>query len=257
MASEPHTLQPRVSTRYRFRWHSAAFLATMFVLAIMALAAVIASSRASSTPLLDERTMAATRELAAARQPARISLAGASEIQLMLPVYEQQVTAIGYHPVEGDNLIPLNPNGRQLNGSFISNLGLMTADNGPGYFLMSEGGRFGSPTCSIDIGAPAGTVIFAPVDGTVAGIRSYNLKGECPDMEVKIQPQFQTNMLVVMTHMDSIQATLGQPVRAGETRLGSVRQLDGCIEQQLSRYTYDSGNHVHMQAEYLNKQSRL
>ena len=41
----------------------------------------------------------------------------------MLPIFEQQVTAIGYHPGDGDNLITLNPNGRQLNGSFISSLG--------------------------------------------------------------------------------------------------------------------------------------
>lgn len=256
MALEPHTLQPRVSSRYRFRWHSAAFLATMFVLALVALAAVIASSRAASTPLLDEHTMAAAREVASTHEPARIPLAAAGEIHLMLPIFEQEVTAVGYHPVDGDNLITLNPIGRQLNGSLISGFGQVTQGDGPGYFLMEEGGRFGAATCSLDVGAPAGTVVFAPVDGIVAGIRTYNLRGECPDTEVRIQPRNQSNMVVVMTHIGNIQATLGQPVRAGETRLGSVRGLDGCIEQQLGRYTYDSGNHLHLQVEYLNTKNQ-
>lgn len=256
MALEPNTLQPRVSSRYRYRWHSAAFLATMFVLALVALGAVIASSRAASTPLLDEHTMAAAREVGMTHEPARIPLATAGDIHIMLPIFEQEVTAVGYHPVDGDNLITLRPNGRHLNGSFISSLGQVSQPEGPGFYLMEEGGRFGTATCSLDVGAPAGTVVFAPVDGIVAGIRNYNVRGECPDTEVRIQPQYESNMLLVMTHMGNIQATLGQPVRAGETRLGSVRRLDGCIEQQLSRYTYDSGNHLHMQVEYINTKSK-
>jgi len=252
MSLERDTLRPRVSSRYRYRWHSAAFFATMFVLALVALVGVIASSRAESTPLLDEHTMAASRQVGWTHKPAKFSLAAAGEINLMLPIFEQEVTSVGYHPVDGDGLITLIPNGRQLNGSIISSLEILSREDGPGYYLMEEGGRFGSATCSLDVGAPAGTVVFAPVDGTVAGIRTYNLRGECPDTEIRIQPQNQSNMLVVMTHLGNIQATLGQLIRAGETRLGSVRRLDGCLEQQLGRYTYDSGNHVQMQVEYLN-----
>ncbi len=255
MASEPHTLQPRVTARYRYRWHSAAFLAAMFILAMVALIAIIASSRASSTPLLDESTMSAARELATTHKPAQIPLAGVTGMQLMLPIFEQEVTAIGYHPVDGDNLMSLSPNGHRINGSLISSLGQVAPPGGPGYYVMDEGGKSGSPTASIDVGAPAGTIVFSPVDGTIAGIRSYNLNGKCPDTELKILPNNQSNMVVVLTHLNYIQGTLGQPVRAGETRLGAVRELDGCIEQQLSRYTYDAGNHVSMQVEYLSKKS--
>jgi hypothetical protein len=200
--------------------------------------------------------MAANRELAATRLPAPIVIAGAADIQLMLPIFEQEVTAIGYHPAAGDNLVSLNPNGHQLNGSIITSLGQVAPADGPGYYLMGEGGSLGSATASIDVGAPVGTVVFAPVNGTIAGIRSYNLNGVCPDTEIKIQPQNQSNLFVVVTHMGNVQATLGQPIRAGETRLGSVRQLDGCIEQQLGRYTYDYGNHVSMQVEYLINRSK-
>ncbi|MCL4473472.1 MAG: M23 family metallopeptidase [Actinobacteria bacterium] len=255
MASEPHTLQPRVTARYRYRWHSAAFLSAMLVLAMVALIAVIASSRASSTPLLDESTMSAARELATTQKPAQIALAGVTDMQLMLPIFEREVTAIGYHPVDGDNLMSLSPNGHQINGSLISSLGSQSAAGGPGYYIMEEGGKSGSPTASIDVGAPAGTIVYSPVDGTIAGIRSYKLNGKCPDTELKILPNNHSNMVVVITHLNNIQSTLGQPVRAGDSRLGAVRQLDGCIEQQLSRYTYDTGNHVSMQVEYISKKS--
>lgn len=252
MATEPHTLQPRITTRYRYRWHSAAFLASMFVLAMLALGAVIASSRTASTPLLDERTMSAAREMASVQIPAAIPISAAGEVQLMLPIYEEQVTAIGYHPVDDRNVVNMRPNGHQVNDSIFSSLGRVTSAEGPGYFVMGEGNTLGSSTGSLDVGAPAGTVVFSPVDGTIAGIRAYQLKGRCPDTEIKIQPLNQSNMIVVLTHMGDIRATLGQPVKAGESRLGAVRQLDGCLEQTLGRYTYDSGNHVHMQVEVLN-----
>ena len=251
MATEPHTLQPRVSTVYRYRWHSAAFLATMFALAMLALAAVIVSSRASSTPLLDEQTMSAARELASVQLPAQIHIAKAGEVQLMLPIFEEQITAIGYHPTDEEGVVSLVPNGHQANSSILGSLGGLSAREGPGYFIMGEESRVGPPTSSMDVGAPAGTIVFAPVDGTVAGIRAYNVQGKCPDTEIKIQPLHQSNMVVVMTHVGNLQATLGQPVKAGVTRIGSVRQLDGCVEQQLGRFTYDAGNHLHMQVESL------
>ena len=196
--------------------------------------------------------MSAARELATTMKPAAIPLAEANGMQLMLPVFEREVTAIGYQSVDGDNIISLNPIGHQINSSMITGWS-QSSSGGPGYFLMDDSGKSGPPTTSMDVGAPAGTVVFAPVDGNIAGIRSYELNGQCPDTELKILPRNQSNTVVVLTHLGNIQASLGQPVRAGETRLGAVRGLDGCIEQQLGRYTYDTGNHVHIQVEYLSK----
>jgi len=200
--------------------------------------------------------MSAARELATTRQPMAIPLAEASGVQIMLPIFEQEVTAIGYAPADGDNIVALTPYGHQLNGSLFSSFSQVKPSDGPRYYLMGDDSRPGPATSSMDVGAAAGTVVFSPVNGSIAGIRSYNLKGQCPDTEIKIQPQNQSNMLVVLTHLGNIQATLGQPVRAGESRLGSVRKLDGCVEQQLSSYTYDRGNHVHLQVEYLVNRSK-
>lgn len=225
----------------------------MFIIAMIALGAMLVSSRAVSTPLLDDHTMSADRAMAARRAPSQVSLASTGNLQLMLPVFEREVTAIGYHPVAGEGVVELVPRGRQANSSFISQRleGVISGSEGPEYFVMSGSGGPGPPHQAIDVGAPAGTFVFAPVDGTVAGIRSYSLVGRCADVELTIKPRSDSRLLVILTHIDQLEVSLGQPIRAGETRLGTVRALDGCVEQELSRYTYDHGNHLHMQVEAL------
>lgn len=195
--------------------------------------------------------MKASRATAARKTPSQISLALAGNLQLMLPVHEQEVTAIGYHPVVDENVMVLAPQGSHANSSFISQgLGQVFSDgNALEYYIMSEDDRLGPPTRSMDVGAAAGTFVYAPVDGTVAGVKSYNLNGRCPDIELMIKPRAESRLLVVLTHVDGLQVSLGQPVKAGETRLGAVRRLDSCVEQELSRFTYDNGNHLHMQVE--------
>lgn len=225
----------------------------MFVIAMIALGAMLVSSRAVSTPLLDDHTMSADRAMAARRAPSQVSLAGTGNLQLMLPVFEREVTAIGYHPVADEGVVELMPRGHQANSSFISQRleGVISGSEGPEYFVMSGNEGPGTPHQAIDVGAPAGTFVFAPVDGTVAGIRSYSLVGRCADVELTIKPRSDSRLLVILTHIDQLEVSLGQPIRAGETRLGTVRALDGCVEQELSRYTYDHGNHLHMQVEAL------
>jgi hypothetical protein len=225
----------------------------MTALALAALAYLILSSRVSSSPLLDEETVSASKVAATLKEPMELALARAGDISLMLPVYQDEVTAIGYHPAEGDQVVSLEPIGTRINGGLLEKgLGQsLTGGDIPGYFIMEEGTELGLSTQAMDVGAPAGTVVYAPVDGVVDGIRDYRLRGQCPDTEVRIQPRDHANFVVVLTHLDSSEAALGQPVKAGVTRLGAVRKMDGCYTQQLGEYTYDEGNHLHMQVERL------
>lgn len=242
-------MQPRARARFRLRWQSAAFLGVMVILAAIALVLIIASARDEPTPLLDEETLAASDELALTQTPEKVPLARVGELELMLPVVSQSVTAIGYHPVEDEDVISLEPFGKQFNASVISGISQMfDSEEGFGYYIMDEDSDV-SPTTSLDVGAPYGTFVFAPVDGTVVGIRPYDFAGECPDTEIRIQPLNQSNVVVVMTHLTSIEATLGQPVKAGESRIGSINKLDGCITHKISEFTADDGNHVHVQVE--------
>lgn len=183
--------------------------------------------------------------------PADITLASADGLQLKLPIYENEVSAIGYHPINGEDIVELEPAGTQANGSiFEKGLGqYLNGGDGPSYIVMYGSDDVGSAMASIDVGAPAGTMVYSPVDGTIAGIRSYEIRGHCADTEIRIESQGQTSMVAVLTHIENPEVALGQPVKSGVTRLGSVRQLDGCYEQQLGKYTYNTGNHVHMQVE--------
>lgn len=249
MSSKPQTMQSRGKKRYRYHWHSAAFLGVMFILAAIAMVLIIASSGDSSTPLLDEETMAASREVASTTTPEAVPLAGAGELELMLPIVGPAVTAIGYHPVEDDDVISLDPKGKQVNPSMISGIGQMfDSDEHVAYYVMDEDSDV-SPTTALDVGAAFGTFVYAPVDGTVVGIKSYEFAGKCTDTEVRIQPLNQSNVVVVMNHLDNIEATLGQPVKAGASRIGAVNKLDGCLTHKISEFTADSGNHVHIQVE--------
>lgn len=253
MSSQFQTTQPREEKRYKYRWHSAAFLGAMFVLAVIAVILLIISSRNSPTPLLDEETMAASKELATTQTPEEIPLAVAGGLELMLPVVGQEVTAIGYHPIEDDDIISLDPNGKQVNASMVSGIGQMFDDDEKvGYFVMEEDSDV-SPTTALDVGAPYGTVVYAPVDGTIVGIKSYDFAGDCPDTEVRIQPQNQSNVVVIMTHIENVEATLGQPLRAGVTRIGSINKMDECLTQKMSEFTSDEGNHVHLQVELIRR----
>ena len=252
MASQPHMLRPRAGTyrRYTYKWHSAAFLATMLVIAMAALGATIVSSRAPSTPLLDNTTMSAMREMASTRPPEKVPVAQAGGLQLMLPVYSGEITAIGYHAANSPDAVTLAPTGHQANGSFISRgIDFLFPQGGFQYVTMGDGNGFGPATQAMDLGAPAGTRVYAPVNGVIAGIRSYAIDGHCPDVEIKVRPQSDATMLVVLTHIDQPQVTLGQPIRAGVTKLGAVRGLDGCVDQPLKRYTSDNGNHLQMQVD--------
>lgn len=249
MSSTPQTMKPRRKARHQLRWHSAAFLGVMFILAVIAAVLIVTSSRDSSTPLLDEETIAASKEQASTQNPESLVLASAGQLDLMLPVVAASVTAVGYHPVEDDDIISLDPRGKQVNASVISGIGqILQSDDSIGYYVMEEDSDV-SPTTAMDVGAAFGTFVYAPVDGTVVGIKSYEYAGDCLDTEVRIQPLSQSNVIVVMTHLDNIEATLGQPVKAGDSRIGVVNKLDSCLVHKISEFTADSGNHVHIQVE--------
>ena len=54
-----------------------------------------------------------------------------------------------------------------------------------------------------------------------------------------------------VTHLDEppdgVRPSVGTPVRAGVTELGRVRDFSAVAQQEISEFTADSGNHVHME----------
>jgi hypothetical protein len=112
-------------------------------------------------------------------------------------------------------------------------------------------GRSGSPDTAVDVGAKAGTAVFAPVDGTVVYVREYKLYGKYSDYEVHITPTGTDDVDVVLIHISDVCVSPGDEVTGGLTRVASVRRLSNLTTLQLGRYTTDGGNHTHVQVNRL------
>lgn len=103
---------------------------------------------------------------------------------------------------------------------------------------------------AIDVGATAGTTVYAPVTGTVVLVKDYQLYNRVPDIEIHIQPDGHPEMDCVAIHITDAQVQAGDHVEGGVTPIASVRDIACSIDGiQLSDYTPadDPGNHTHIQ----------
>jgi hypothetical protein len=110
----------------------------------------------------------------------------------------------------------------------------------PRWYQLGGGG-----TSAIDVGAPVGSDVYSPVDGTVVAIRPFVVEGKRYGSEIDIQPQTGPSLLVAVTQLVADPAlTVGTAVVSGATKLGRVVNLAAVERQSLARYTNDAGNHV-------------
>lgn len=103
---------------------------------------------------------------------------------------------------------------------------------------------------SLDVGAKAGSTVYAPVTGTVVLVKDYDLYGYVPDIEVHIQPEGHPELDLVMIHQSDTKVKKGDKVAGGVTPVSSVRDIaKDLTDIQLSFFTAedDPGNHSHIQ----------
>jgi hypothetical protein len=174
-------------------------------------------------------------------KPQVVALQGS--IRLMLPV--SRVTAIGYH-ASGDDAFALRPVGRQVNQGLVSRLARSLfggGGNGMRYYVL--GGGEGPSTSSLDVGAPTGTDVYSPVDGTVVGITPYILAGKHMGAQIDIQPSGNPSLVVSLTHLrPDPNLSVGSNVSATTSKVGTVLDFTKVERQALARVTQDAGNHV-------------
>lgn len=173
-------------------------------------------------------------ELGSGARPPEVVIARADGVEVHIPVDPQRVTAAAFHPINDPSGVALRASGA---------LPIQQSDRGD---------RAGPETAALDVGAPAGTAVYAPVDGTIASVSDYVVLGRIEGYEVTIAPSVAAGGLVLrLTHLDlpadGGTPSVGTAVRAGVTPLGRVRDFSGVAEQEISRFTADSGNHVHME----------
>ncbi len=166
---------------------------------------------------------------------------------ILLPVARQATTAVAYHPVDNAGTVPFSPVGDRLGGG---DLGQRLADifaggGGVQYYLMAGGGgEASSSTSGLDVGAVPGAAITSPVDGKVTAIKQYSLLGRYDDVEIDIRLAADSSLLLMMTHVNKPKVAIGDVVQRGTTALGLVRGFPPALDQPLSQYTSDTGDHV-------------
>ena len=112
--------------------------------------------------------------------------------------------------------------------------------------MAGAGGERSSLTAGLDVGAVPGSAVVSPADGKVTGIKRYRILGRYADVEMHVQLAHDPSLLLVLTHLTRPKVEIGDVVACGDTVLGAVRGFPTTLDQPLSRYTSDTGDHVQM-----------
>jgi len=178
-------------------------------------------------------------------------------LHLYLPVTVDSLTEIAFHQASGktalhiDSLLPdANMNVVAQNhgsGRTVPTQTVEPAVLTGSVLRMWRSNRRGAPDTAADIGALPGTLVYAPVTGTVLQVRPYKLYEKYDDYEIHIQPNGWKDVDVVIIHVDSPSVKAGDRVVGGITRIAIVRKLSDRVTPQIAAYTKDRGDHVHLQ----------
>ena len=152
--------------------------------------------------------------------------------------------------MDNADAVPFAPAGDRLSGG---SLGQQLADIFAGggavqYYLMAgTGGERSSSTAGLDVGAVPGSVVVSPADGKVTAIKQYRILGRYPDVEMRIQLARDPSLApgAHAPHACPRWRSATWWLR-GDTVLGAVRGFPTSLDQALSRYTSDTGDHVQM-----------
>ena len=163
-------------------------------------------------------------------------------VRLQMPISQTRVTAIGYHAA-GDGAVQLAPSGHQANEGLLQRVFHSVFGGnggGPGWYQLG-----GGTTSALDVGAPVGTNVYSPVDGTVVAISPYVVGGKRYGSQIDIQPENAPSVVVSLTQLKADPSlSVGSTVVSGARKLGTVVDLAAVERQALARYTNDAGNHV-------------
>jgi len=178
-------------------------------------------------------------------------------LHLYMPVTVESLTELAFHQASGKTALHVE--------SLLpdANMNVVAQNHGSGRTVPTEtvtpsvltgsvlrmwrSNRSGAPDTAADIGALPGTLVYAPVTGTVLQVRAYKLYEKYDDYEIHIQPGGWEDVDVVIIHVDSPSVKAGDRVVGGITRIATVRKLSDRVTPQLAAYTKDAGDHVHLQ----------
>jgi hypothetical protein len=177
-------------------------------------------------------------------RPKPAPLATVTNLQIKAPVASSAVTKIGYHG-SPTGALALQPRGRQANEGLLARLWHRiagTEKKGPVWYQL---GGAGPGTHVLNVGAAPGTDVYAPVDGVVASLTDYIVDGRRYGVRLDIRPTAAPSVVVSLTHVRADRSlTVGAPVDAGTSKLGTVVDIASVERQALGAHTNDGGNNV-------------
>jgi hypothetical protein len=198
------------------------------------------------TPTRVSATVIAPAQRLLPARPLPQVVATRGPLRLELPVAQNRVTAIGYHASSTPGALALDPVGQPANEGLLARIAhRLFGGGGSGlrYYLL--GGTGGSETGQLNVGAPSGTDVYSPVDGTVVGITPYILSGKKHGVELDIQPAAAPSLDVSITNITPDPGlAVGSTVKSTVSKVGSIIDLSHVETQALAHYTQDHGNHV-------------
>jgi len=239
-------MQSRRAQRTARRTRRRALLVAIGVAVVVVLA--VSAFRSGGHHSLGTGTPASATRLLPPPPPSGVAIAVYGRLHVASPVNERVITAIGYHGAGGDAL-PFDPIGHQGNvGAATRFLHRIFGGGGSGGVVYYQlGGGQGPSTGALDVGAPPGTDVYAPTDGTVIGLRDYVLDGKKYGSVIDIQPIREPSVVLSISHLEADPAlTVGSSISASTSRLGRVIDLSAAEHLALSRYTRDAGNYVEL-----------
>jgi murein DD-endopeptidase MepM/ murein hydrolase activator NlpD len=238
--------------RERARVRRARRLAALTVAAAVALVVLLLAAFGSGdAQLVGAAGPAPAHRLLPSGPPRPQVVAMHDTLRIQLPVNQARVTAIGYHGA-GETALELEPVGSQTNaGAFGRIVQRLVGEDGSGLrFYLLEGGE-GPRTGGLDVGAPEGTDVYAPVDGTVIAISDRIVDGRAYGKRIELQPAGNPGVVVSLTNVELDRAlTVGSTVVAARTKIGRVIDLSDVERAGLARYTHDRGQHVHIELRF-------
>jgi hypothetical protein len=235
----------RTRSRHLDRERRLRRLAVLVALLVVGLVTLLLSAFGGSGTPTQVTAPASAARLLPAGPPLPEIVARLGTLHLQLPVSQSRVTAIGYQG-GSEGSLALSPLGTQGNEGLLKRVvhSIVGGSSGRPRWYQLPGG-LGPGSSSIDIGAPAGTDVYSPVDGTIVAIDDVVLNDQVFGSRIDIQPTGAPSLVVSVSHVRVDPAlVVGSPVTSAGSKLGSVVDFTHAERQALARYTNDSGNHV-------------
>jgi hypothetical protein len=241
----PHRRPAHTRRRQLERERRERRLAVLLAILLVALVTLLVSAFGGDSKAVSAPTPASAARLTPADPPSPEIVARLDSLHLQLPVSQSRVTTVGYQG-GAVGALALSPLGTQANEGVLKRVvhAIFGSSTGSPRWYQLPGGQ-GPSTSSLAVGAPAGTDVYAPVDGTVLAIDDVIIDGHTYGSRIDIQPTGAPSLVVSVSHVQIDPAlVVGSQLSAAATRLGAVVDFTQAEHQSLSRYTNDSGNHV-------------